>query len=72
MKKVELKSVVWKDGKYYTAQCLNVEVASFGRTKKVAMANLSEAVDLYFEGEKSPCIQKVNRPELFGLSVRYA
>ena len=29
-----LKNVVWKEGKYYVAQCLNVDVSSFGKTKK--------------------------------------
>ena len=31
------------------AQCLNVEVSSFGSTKDEALQNLQEALDLYFE-----------------------
>jgi hypothetical protein len=34
MRKIILQNVVWKEGKYYVAQCLNVEVSSFGKTKK--------------------------------------
>ncbi|WP_404424429.1 type II toxin-antitoxin system HicB family antitoxin [Nibricoccus sp. IMCC34717] len=34
---------------FYVAQCLNVEVASFGDTIKEAIANLKVAVELYFE-----------------------
>lgn len=49
MKTMQLNNVVWKEGKYYVAQCLNVEVSSFGDTKDEALKNLSEALALYFE-----------------------
>ena len=49
MKKASFASVVWKEGKHYVAQCLNVDVSSFGSTKKEALRNLSEALALYFE-----------------------
>jgi predicted RNase H-like HicB family nuclease len=47
-----MTNIVWKEGKYYVAQCLNVDVSSFGKTKKEALKNLDEALLLYFEGEK--------------------
>ncbi len=34
MEKVNLKAAVWKEGKQYVSQYLNVDVASFGTTKK--------------------------------------
>jgi len=40
--------VVWKEGKYYVSHCLGVNVSSFGMTKKEALNNLKEALDLYF------------------------
>ena len=40
MRKIDLKSVVWKEGKYYVSQCLEVDVSSFGKTKKEALAML--------------------------------
>lgn len=43
--------VVWQEGKYFVAQCINVNVSSFGETRDEALANLTEAVELYFEGE---------------------
>jgi len=49
MKKVTFNTLVWKEGRYYVAQCLNVDVSSFGTTKQSALKNLKEAVDLYFE-----------------------
>jgi predicted RNase H-like HicB family nuclease len=40
---------VWKEGKWFIAQCAQVDVASHGRTEKKALANLREALELYFE-----------------------
>ena len=72
MRKIDLKNVIWKEGKYYVAQCLNVEVSSFGKTKKEALANLDEALELYFEDAQISKITKVERPEVVKLSLRYA
>ena len=47
----EIDIVVWKEQKHYVAQCLNVDVSSFGDTKDEAMQNLKEAVEVFFEGE---------------------
>ena len=67
--KIELKNVVWKEGKYYVAQCLNVDVSSFGKTKKEALENLDEALELYFEGGKSGKVIDIKNPELVKLSI---
>ena len=72
MRKIDLKSVVWKEGKYYVAQCLNVDVSSFGKTKREALAALDEALELYFEDKKVPKVAKVEKPELVKLSVCHA
>ena len=48
-KKLQFTSVVWKEGKYYVAQCLNVDVSSFGKTRKEALLNLEEALELYLQ-----------------------
>ncbi|KKT79064.1 MAG: hypothetical protein UW74_C0005G0010 [Candidatus Giovannonibacteria bacterium GW2011_GWC2_44_8] len=73
MKITGLKSVVWKEGKYYVAQCLNVDVSSFGKTRKETLGNLDEALELYFEDLKSPSkISKVERPELVEVSLSRA
>lgn len=44
--------VVWREDSQYVAQCLNVEVSSFGETIDEAIRNLKEAVELYFHNEK--------------------
>ncbi len=72
MKKIDLKATIWKEGKYYVSQCLNVDVASFGATKKEALANLEEALQLYFENIKSPKLTKVERPDIVSFKLQYA
>jgi len=42
---------VYREDEFFVAQCLNVDVSSFGVTREEAIANLKEAVELYFEGE---------------------
>lgn len=69
---LELKSVIWKEGKFYVAQCLNVDVSSFGKTKKEALANLKEALELYFEDVPASKLAAVEKPELVQLSLAHA
>ena len=42
-------ATVWSEGKCYVAQCLEVDVASQGESEDDALANLREALELYFE-----------------------
>ncbi len=32
MKHETFTNIVWKEGKYFVGQCLNVDVSSFGKT----------------------------------------
>ena len=72
MRRINFKSVIWKEDKYYVAQCLNADVSSFGKTKKEALANLDEALELYFEDIKKPRFAKVERAEVIKSSFHYA
>jgi len=47
----EINYVIWKEDKFYIAQCLNVDVSSFGETIDEAITSIKEAVELYFENE---------------------
>jgi len=47
--KTEFKNIVWKEGDDYVAQCLNIDVSSFGKTNDEALKNLNEAIELYME-----------------------
>jgi predicted RNase H-like HicB family nuclease len=44
-----LTAAVVRDGDWYVARCLDVEVASQGESIEAALANLTEALELYFE-----------------------
>ena len=55
-------------GPVYVARCLAVEVASPGDTHDRALANLREALELYFEDSPVPDVD-VN-PELASVDVR--
>jgi len=69
MKKINLQATVWKEGKQYVSQCLNIDVASFGATKKEALANLREALELYLEDKGNT---KINRPDVVSFTLQYA
>ena len=64
MKKIPFTSVVWREGNYYVAQCLNVDVSSFGKTKVLALKNLKEALSLYLEGKSQVDIKGIEAPSL--------
>jgi predicted RNase H-like HicB family nuclease len=42
-------ATVWREGIWYVSQCLELEIASQGETEDEALANLKEALELYFE-----------------------
>src|SRR3989338_5750220 len=65
--RVNWQSVVWREGKHYVSQCLNVDVSSFGKTKREALANLDEAVALYLEDASASQVSQVKRPEVVPL-----
>jgi predicted RNase H-like HicB family nuclease len=68
-----LWNIVWKEDKFYVSQCLNVDVSSFGKTKKEAIANLTEALELYFEDEaQNNELTTVELPELIKSTFNYA
>ncbi len=69
---VSLKNIVWQEGKYFVAQCLNVEVSSFGGSKEEALVNLTEALELYFEDTSMDSIQSVENPEIVTTSFGHA
>lgn len=52
--------VLHREDEFVVAQCLNVDVSSFGHTREEAVANLKEAVELYFEGEPADAYTPVS------------
>lgn len=63
--KKALHAIVWKEDSLFVAKLLELELASQGKTKKEALTNLKEALDLYLEDEPLkkfplPKIEKVD------------
>ena len=44
----QFSASVWQEDSWYIAQCLEVDVASQGKTREEAIANLREALRLHF------------------------
>jgi predicted RNase H-like HicB family nuclease len=42
-------ATVWREGSWYVSQCLELDIASQGKTEEEALANLKEAIELHFE-----------------------
>jgi predicted RNase H-like HicB family nuclease len=40
---------IWREGDWFVAQCVEVDVASQGETEEAALENLREALELHFE-----------------------
>lgn len=54
--------VIYRDGDYWTALALNVEVSSFGSTPEEAREAITEALELYFEGDGPLVINEPVQP----------
>jgi len=54
IKKFNLNALVWREGRWYVAKAIEMEMASQGKTAKEALLNLEEAIELYFKDEKVP------------------
>ena len=72
MKTKDLKAAVWKEGKYFVSQCLNIDIASFGKTKKAALLNLEEALELFLEDTRPARISRVERADIVSLKLHHA
>ncbi len=50
---IRLTAVVWQEGDWYASQCVELGVASQGRTEKAALRNLKQAVLLYLSDDET-------------------
>ena len=65
--KLELTAAVWQEEKWFVSQCVELGVASQGRSEDEALANLEEAVLLYLQDDetgeiKTPPVLRKVRP----------
>ncbi len=56
--KKHFSASLWREGDWFVAQCLDVDVASQGRSDDEALANLKEALALHFEPPHATVVAK--------------
>ncbi len=49
--RIRLTAVVWREEDWYVSECIELGVASQGRTEKAALRNLKQAVLLYLTND---------------------
>jgi hypothetical protein len=72
MQMIDVQTVVFREGEHVVAQCLDVDVSSFGDTESDALDNLREALELYFEDAPADALAKVEGPEVRRLTLQRA
>jgi predicted RNase H-like HicB family nuclease len=72
MRVLNLQNVVYREGEHYVAQCLNVDISSFGASEVEALENLQEALELYFEDVSDDVVAAVEAPEVRRLTLQCA
>lgn len=63
-----LTIAITREDDRYVAQCLEVDVSSFGDTQEEAIAMVTEALELWFEDAPAP--QRIDHPLLTSVDVR--
>ena len=52
---------VTKEGRWFVAQCIEVDVASQGKTEQEALDNLREALELYFDSPRRHTVPHLHK-----------
>lgn len=63
MKTHTFTACISQEGRWFVAQCLEVDVASQGKSEDEAIDNLREAIELYFEAPHPTVIPKLRKFE---------
>jgi predicted RNase H-like HicB family nuclease len=64
--KASLSAVVRKEGKFYVARGVELELASQGKTAEQALANLEEAFELWLRHAPLTERKRLQQPSLLG------
>lgn len=72
MKNIDLKNVIWKEGRHFVALNLNTNVSSFAGTRTKALESLEEALELYFEDIPHSQVSHVEDPAIVGTTFEHA
>jgi len=64
MKRQTFTASISQDNEWFVAQCLEIDVASQGKTEDEAIKNLTEALELYFEPPYPTVVPKLRKFEV--------
>ena len=64
MKTQTFTASISREGKMFVAQCLEIDVASQGKSEDDAINNLKEALELYLEPPRSTVMPKLRKFEV--------
>ena len=64
MKRQTFTASISQDNEWFVAQCLEIDVASQGKTEDEAIKNLTEALELYFEPPHPTVVPKLRKFEV--------
>jgi predicted RNase H-like HicB family nuclease len=59
-----IKALIYHDGEYYCAKCLEIDVFTQGKTIDETIKNLKEAVSLHLEGVNPATYGLIKEPGL--------
>ena len=62
--KCRFNAVVTREGDWFVAQCLEVDVASQGETEQESLANLQEALELHFTPPVATAMPRIHTLEV--------
>ena len=63
MKRI-LNATTWQEGEWFIAQCMEVDVASQGKTEAEALENLRDALELHFTPPVATVTPQVHTVEI--------
>lgn len=69
--RITIPVIVWKEENLFVAKTVGLELASQGETKREALKNLQEALDLFLENEEIKVFPQ-NFPQQVELESVYA
>ncbi len=62
--KQEFTAAVWREGEWYIAQALEIDIASQGETESEALANLREALSLHFQSPTATLASQIHTVQI--------
>ena len=57
----EFTASVWREGEWYVAQALEIDIATQGESTEEALENLREALELHFEEPVSTVFPQIHK-----------